>query len=198
MRVSDGGPSWDPVNGNTYHITTMAVTPASAAGMNASEIEALFSYLDPGAVAQAGHAHTAAAKTLQSIADALVSHAQTLSGGWGGQAAQSTVNAFQQLHQTAVQLAQASAKTGATLTWLGETILPYYKNYKAPSNGVVGTIESWFGSNPQDKAAQQVMERLNDRLSQANAGLPPSVTQTLPTISGAEHSNATTGGTGPG
>jgi len=70
MRVSDGGPSWDPVNGNTYHITTMAVTPASAAGMNASEIEALFSYLDPGAVAQAGHAHTAAAKTLQSIADA--------------------------------------------------------------------------------------------------------------------------------
>jgi uncharacterized protein YukE len=197
MRIGgDGG--WGRITGNTYQIKTMPVTPAPAVGMTASEIETLFSYLDPSAVAEAGKAHAAAAKTLQSIADSLVTHAQALAGGWSGTAAQASIAAFQQLHQTAVQLAQASAQTGQVLTWLGETILPYYKNWKAPSNGIIGTIESMFGSNPQDKAAQQVMQRLNDRLSQANAGLPASVSITLPTIGQAGYAPATTGGVSPG
>ena len=195
MRIGgDGG--WDAITGNTYQIKTMAVAPASASGMTASEIETLFSYLDPPAVAEAGRAHTAAAKTLQSIADSLVTHAQALAGGWSGTAAQGSIAAFQQLHQTAVQLAQASAQTGQVLTWLGETILPFYKNWKAPSNGIMGTIESWFGSNPQDQAAQQVMQRLNDRLSQANAGLPASVSINLPKVGPAGRAPATTGGVG--
>jgi uncharacterized protein YukE len=197
MRIGGGG-GWGAVTSNTYQIKTMAVPPAPASSMTAAEIEALFSYLDPSAVAEAGKAHTAAAKTLQSIADSLVTHAQALGGGWSGTAAQGSIAAFQQLHQTSVQLAQASAQTGQVLTWLGETILPYYKNWKAPSNGIVGTIESWFGSNPQNQAAQQVMKRLNDRLSQANAGLPVSVSIDLPKIGQAGHAPATTGGVGAG
>lgn len=197
MRIGgDGG--WGAITGNTYQIKTMAVTPAPASGMTAAEIEALFSSLDPSAVAEAGKAHAAAAKTLQSVADSLVTHAHALAGGWNGTAAQGSIAAFRQLHQTAVQLAQASAQTGQVLTWLGETILPYYKNWKAPSNGIVGTIESLFGSNPQDQAAQQVMKRLNDRLSQANAGLPASVSIDLPKIGQAGHAPATTGQAGSG
>jgi uncharacterized protein YukE len=181
MRIGGGG-GWGAITGNTYQIKTMPVASASASGMTASEIETLFSYLDPSAVAEAGKAHEAAAKTLQSTAESLVECAQALADGWSGTAAQASIGAFQQLHQTAVQLAQASAQTGEVLTWLGETILPYYKNWKAPSDGIVGTIESWFGSNPQDAAAQQVMQRLNDRLSQANAGLPASVSINPPKI----------------
>src|SRR5215472_15827467 len=197
MRIGDGG-GWVAITGNTYQIKTMAVTPASASGMTASDIEKLFSYLDPSAVAEAGKTHAAAATTLQSIADSLVTHAQALAGGWSGTTAQASIAALQQLHQTAVQLAQASAQTGQVLTWLGETILPYYKNWKAPSNGIMGTIESWFGSNPQDHAAQQVMQRLNDRLSQANAGLPDSISFNPLKIGPAEHVPATTSGAGPG
>jgi uncharacterized protein YukE len=197
MRIADGG-GWDPVTGNTYQVKTMAVTPGPVSGMTAPQIEALFSYLDPSAVAEAGKAHAAAARTLQSVADSLVTHAQALAGSWNGTAAQGSIAAFRQLHQTAVQLAQASAQTGQVLTWLGETILPYYKNWKAPGNGIVGTIESLFGSNPQDQAAQQVMKRLNDRLGQANAGLPASVSIDLPKIGQAGHAPATTGSVGSG
>jgi uncharacterized protein YukE len=193
MRSGDGG-GYAGITGNSYHIKTMAVTPASASGYPASEIEQLFSQLDPSAVAEAGAAHTAAAKTLASIADSLVTYAKVLSSNWSGSAAQASMTSFQQLHQTAIGLAQAAAQTGATLTWLGQTILPYYKNYKAPGNGIVGDVESLFGDNPADKAAQAVMERLNDRLSQANAGLPASVTQDLPKLGTGGHSNATTGG----
>ncbi|HET9897932.1 MAG TPA: hypothetical protein VFQ44_23630 [Streptosporangiaceae bacterium] len=196
MRIGDGG-GWGAITGDTYQIKTMAVTPASASGMKAQEIEALFSYLDPSAVAEAGHAHAAAARTLVMVAESLIAHAQALSGGWNGTAAQASVAAFRQLHATAVQLAQASAQTGEVLTWLGETILPYYKNWKAPSNGIMGTVESFFGSNPQDHAAQQVMERLNDRLSQANAGLPASVSFTPPKIGGTGHAAPASSGSGP-
>src|SRR5258708_23924269 len=198
MPIGGGGGGWSAITGNTYPIKTEAVAPSSASGMTAQEVEALLSYLDPSAGAEAGKAHTAAAKTLQTVADSLVTHAQALAGGWSGTAAQGSIAALQQLHQTAIQLAQASAQTGATLQWLGETILPFYKNWKAPSNGIVGTVESWFGHNPADQAAQQIMQRLNNRLSQANAGLPPSVSQNLPTIGKAGHPPATTGGIAPG
>lgn len=191
-----GGGGCGAITGNTYQIKTMAVTPASASGMKASEIEALFSYLDPSAVAEAGKAHTAAAKTLQSIADSLVRHAQALADGWSGTSAQASITAFQQLHQTAVQLAQASAQIGQVLTWLGEAILPYYKNWKAPSNGVIAAVESLLGSNPQDHAAQQVMQRLNDRLSQANAGLPASISIDPPKIGQAGYAPTATGAGG--
>src|ERR1022692_3965512 len=181
MRIGGGG-GYRAVTGNTYTVKTMAVTPASASGYTAPEIEELFSYLDPAAAEQAGSAHTAASKTLANIAEDLIKHVQVLNENWSGTAAQAAVVNFQQLHETAVGLAQASAQTGAVLSWLGETILPYYKNYQAPSNGVVGDLESLFGDNPQDKAAQAVMERLNNRLVQANGSLPASVSANLPRL----------------
>jgi uncharacterized protein YukE len=190
MRMGGGG-GYGAITGRTYTIRTMAVTPESASGYTASEIQELFSYLDPGAAAQAGAAHTAAGQTLASIADDLVKHVQVLNESWSGTSAQSAIGSFQQLHQTAVGLAQASAQTGAVLSWLGETILPYYKNYKAPGNGIVGDLESLVGHNPQNSAAQAVMERLNNRFTQANAGLPPSVSVSLPANLGGHSSTAT-------
>jgi uncharacterized protein YukE len=189
-----GGSSWAPIDGNKYDIKTMAVTPASASGMSASEIEGLFQGLDPSAVAEAGSAHTTASETLSTIAESLISHAQVLQANWGGAAAQASISAFQQLHTTAAGLSQAAAQTGSTLSWLGGTILPFYKAYKAPSNGILGDIESAFGDNPSDKAAQQVMERLNNRLTQANAGLPPSVSQSLPNLSSQARPPTSSGG----
>jgi uncharacterized protein YukE len=195
MRVSDGG-GYGAISGSTYHIKTAPVTPESAGQYSASQIEEMFSTLDPEAASQAGSAHTQASRTLANIADSLIQHVQKLNENWTGTAAQSAAAAFQQLHETALGLAQASAQTGAVLTWLGDTILPFYKSYQAPGNGVVGDVQSLFGDNPQDKAAQQVMDRLNNRLVQANGNLPPSVTKNLPTSFASDHTAATTGNVG--
>src|SRR5260370_16721111 len=90
---------WGSITGNTYQIKTMAVAPGSTSGFTASEIEALFSYLDPAAVADAGKAHTAAAQTLTAIADSLVTHAQVLSGPSTPPPAHPSISNFPQLHQ---------------------------------------------------------------------------------------------------
>ena len=195
MRVSDGG-GYGAISGSTYHIKTAPVTPESASQYSASQIEEMFSTLDPEAASQAGSAHTQASRTLANIADSLIQHVQKLNENWTGTAAQSAAAAFQQLHETALGLAQASAQTGAVLTWLGDTILPFYKSYQAPGNGLVGDVQSLFGDNPQDKAAQQVMDRLNNRLVQANGNLPPSVTKNLPTSFASDHTATTTGNVG--
>jgi hypothetical protein len=195
MRLADSGGT--EIAGNVYPITTMAVTPDPATGYSASEIVQLFRDLDPAAVAQAGSAHTAAGTVLAEIADGLVRHVQVLRESWSGAAASTAAGSFAQLHQTAIGLAQASTQTGSVLSWLGETILPFYKNYSPPGNGIVGDIESLFGHNPQDSAAQAVMARLNNRLSQANAALPPSVSQDLP-LSGWQSAPTVAPGAGGG
>lgn len=178
--LMDGG-GFGTITGNTFDIKQEAVTPGSASGLTAAEIEEMFSFLpDPGLVTESGAAHTAASEVLADIADSLVTHVQMLNQAWSGTAAQNAVAGFQQLHETAIGLAQASAKTGAVLSWLGGTILPFYKSYKAPALSLFGHLEAAVGDNPQDKAAQQVMERLNNRLVQANANLPPSISKNLP------------------
>jgi uncharacterized protein YukE len=184
------------ITGNSYEIKTMGVAAGSASGYTAAEIEQLFSYLDPGAVAQAGSAHKQASTILQQIAEALVTHASTLHSNWGGTAADSAMTSFQQLHTSATKLSTAAGETGAVLEWLGNEILPTYKNYKAPSNGIVGDVESLFGDNPQNKAAQAKMEELNDRLVQANGGLPSSVSVDLPQVSSTKSGSTSTSGAG--
>jgi uncharacterized protein YukE len=196
-RPFRGRRKWGAITGDTYHIKTMEVPAAYASGMTAAEIESLFSGLDPSAVGEAGSTHTATAETLHSIADSLVEHAQVLAAGWSGTAAQASIAAFRQLHTTAVPLATASAQTGQVLTWLAG-ILPYYKNWTAPSGGLKGAVESLFGIHHQDQAAQQVMHRLNDRLSTANEGLPASVTISLPQIGPTGRAPAITGASGRG
>ncbi len=197
MRAQENN-GYGAITGHSYQVKTMAVTAGSASGYTAAEIEQLFSMLDPAAVTEAGKAHADAASTLHAIAESLITHVTRLQANWSGAAAQSALPSFQQLHASAMTLADAATQTGDVLTWLGG-ILPTYKNYTAPSNGIVGDIESLFGRNPQNEAAQAKMEELNDRLVQANGGLPSNVTVNLPALSGsAGHSPATTGGIGPG
>ncbi|HTS95879.1 MAG TPA: hypothetical protein VMI33_04600 [Streptosporangiaceae bacterium] len=178
MRIDGGG--FGTISGNSFQIRQSPVTPSSVSGLTAAEIEQMFSYLpDPGLVTESGAAHTKASQVLSDIADQLVKHVQMLHQNWTGTAAQTAVGSFQQLHETAIGLAQASAKTGAVLTWMGG-ILPFYKSYQAPPLSLIGHIEAAVGDNPSDKAAQAVLERFNNRLVQANSNLPPEVTKNLP------------------
>jgi uncharacterized protein YukE len=169
MRVEDGG-GFGTIQGNSFAIKQSAVAPISVSGLTASDIEQMFSFLpEGGLVLQSGQAHTAASQVLSQIADALVKHVQVLSENWGGTAAQTAVTNFQQLHETATGLAQASAQTGAVLSWLGQ-IIPAYKSYTAPEK-----------STPAgNQAAQAALQQFNENLVEANGNLPSTITKNLP------------------
>ena len=178
MRIEDGG--FGNIAGDSFQIKQSAVAPSSVSGLTASTIEQMFSMLpEAGLVSESGSAHTQASQLLHEIAEDLVTHAQVLQENWSGTAATAALSNLQMLHTTAMSLAVASAKTGAVLTWMGG-LLPYYKSYQAPPLSLVGHIEAALGDNPQDKAAQAVLTRFNNRLVQANDNLPSEVTKDLP------------------
>ena len=194
MLIDGGG--FGTITGNSFQIKQSPVAPSSASGLTAAQIEQMFSYLpEPSMVSQSGSAFTAASQILADLADSLVKHVQVLHQNWTGTASDTAVGNFQQLHETAIGLAQASAKTGAVLSWMGE-LLPFYKSYKAPALSLFGHIEAAFGDNPSDKAAQAVLERFNNRLVQANENLPNEVTKTLPTSVWRDTAVPMTGGAG--
>jgi uncharacterized protein YukE len=198
MLLADGGGGGTPeVSGDSFTVKTTGVAPINASGMSASEIEGLFANLMPGPIAEAGAAHTQVSQVLAHIADAVVTHVTKLQQNWEGTAATSAVSAFQQLHASATTLATAAAQTGAVLSWLGSEVLPQYAGWTAPSNGIVGDVESFFGHNPQNSAAQQKMNELNQQLVAANAKLPTSVKISLPTSSSGSASSTSTAVGGP-
>jgi hypothetical protein len=163
-------PGFGTISGNSFPIQQSQVTPIPVSGLTAADIEQMFSFLpEAGLVSQSGGAHTEAGQILGSIADALVRHVQVLHENWSGHAAEAAVSSFQQLHETAIGLAQASARTGAVLSWLGGVITPF-RSYQAPGKGTAA-----------DQAAQAAMDEFNGYLVTANSNLPPSVSKNLPT-----------------
>jgi hypothetical protein len=168
MRMDD--PGFGTISTNSFPIQQTPVVPIPVGSMTASEIETLFSYLpEGGMVSQSGAAHTEAGRILASIAEVLIRHVNVLHENWSGTAAQTAVGAFEQLHQTAIGLAQNSTQTGAVLSWLGGLITPL-NSYKAPGKGTAS-----------DQAAQATMNEFNANLVAANSNLPTKVTKNLPT-----------------
>jgi len=166
MRIDP--PGFGTISTNSFLIQETPVTPISVSGMTASDIETLFSYLPEGGM------------------EVLIRHVQVLHENWSGKAAQAAVSNFEQLHQTAIGLAQNSAQTGAVLTWLGGLITPL-NSYKAPGKGTAS-----------DQAAQAAMEEFNDNLVTANSNLPTKVTKNLPTGTDYNQEVPLVGGTGGG
>jgi hypothetical protein len=180
-------PGYGTITGNSFQIKQSTVVPSSVSGLTAATIEGMFAMLPDGdLVSESGSAHTQASTVLHEIAEDLVTHAQVLQQHWSGTAATAALQNLQKLHETAMNLAVASQETGAVLTWMGK-LLPYYKSYQAPPLSLVGHIEAALGDNPQDKAAQAVLTRFNNRLVQANDNLPSEVTIALPTNERAEN-----------
>jgi hypothetical protein len=177
--VAPSGNGGGPGLGSTsYQVTTQPVNPDPMSGYTRDQVQQLLSNLNQDKVAAAGDAHMSVSGALAQTAQNLIDHANVLSANWSGQAAQNAMTQFQQLHDTAISLSQASAQTGSVLQWLGRTILPYYAGYQLYQNDWVNNIESAFGYNAANTDAQQLMQRLNDRFVQANAALPPTVDKT--------------------
>ena len=118
-----------------YPVKSNDVQPFDAAGMTTAQIMSILHRLDCGAVAEAGTAHTALGRELDTMAGHLTGYAQTLAQSWAGTAAQAAMARLQQLYDQTSVLAAQAAQTGSALTWLGTDVLPAFQRLQTPGTG---------------------------------------------------------------
>jgi hypothetical protein len=118
-----------------YPVKSNDVQPFDAAGMTTAQIMSILHRLDSGAVAEAGTAHTALGRELDTMAGHLTGYAQTLAQSWAGTAAQAAMARLQQLYDQTSVLAAQAAQTGSALTWLGTDVLPAFQRLQTPGTG---------------------------------------------------------------
>ena len=121
--------------GRPYPVKSNDVQPFDAAGMTTAQIMSILHRLDSGAVAEAGTAHTALGRELDTMAGHLTGYAQTLAQSWTGTAAQAAMARLQQLYDQTSVLAAQAAQTGSALTWLGTYVLPAFQRLQTPGTG---------------------------------------------------------------
>ncbi len=120
-----------------YPVKSNDVQPFDAAGMTTAQIMSILHRLDSGAVAEAGTAHTALGRELDTMAGHLTGYAQTLAQSWAGTAAQAAMARLQELYDQTTVLAAQAAQTGSALTWLGTDVLPAFQRLQTPGTGSV-------------------------------------------------------------
>jgi hypothetical protein len=177
-------------------ISLAPVPTTDLSGMTADQIMPLLHGLQPAAVADAGRAHAALGQTLSNLADRLAFHAQTLAENWTGTAASNAVTSLQQIHAQTLATAQAATQAGAVLNWLGNVVLPQFKNLPDPRSGLLnsagsvitgiahaardlsGTVSGAAAANATsaaDTVARSYLTALNTYLVEANSNLPTHV-----------------------
>jgi hypothetical protein len=143
-------------------------------GFNMDSVKAMLTSMQPGHVAEVGQAYLAAANALTAAADGLHEHARRVIEAWSGENAQTALRQLGQLNTTATELQEKSATTGRTYTWLGTEILPWYKDQGQSMGAGV------FRGGGDDKAALELLDRMDHRLVEGYNAVPGSITKDLP------------------
>src|SRR6266566_2236240 len=187
MRPSDGGGP-DPLSngGNTWQFKLDGIYAGPTCGMTLAEVKALVEPLAPERVTAAGASYQRASDKLAALASNLIDHAQKLAGAWGGATAPKATAQLEQLHQTAVDLANTSQGTASVLTWYGTTIQPWYKSQILNMNDTFGDKVTGFftGTDPANTAAANQLAKLNARTVEAYNSIPPAANKNLPPLTG--------------
>ena len=209
-------------------VKTNNVPPSSGAGMTTAEIMNILHRLDPGAVAEAGAAHTSLGDVLAAMAASLTRHAQTLAQNWTGTAARTAMTRFQQLHDQTSALATQAAQTGSVLTWLGTQVLPKFQQLQTPGTGSavaadaaaggiagevvagpagamagtavggLGALLTGAGDAAAQAQAQKYLSALSSYLVTANAALPDQIGGVTNRPAAGAQARGTARGTGGG
>jgi hypothetical protein len=166
-------------NKGTYLIRTQCAAVPSYAetgggGWTMDAVKQMLSSLDPGHVATVGQAYTDAADALTTAADRLHQHAQRLVEAWTGENADRALKQLGQLNTTAAELQEKSATTGQVYSWLGTEILPWYK----AEGEKMG--HGYISDSGDDKAAVELLDRMDNRILQGYNGVPDSISKDLP------------------
>jgi hypothetical protein len=101
--------------------------------MSAEEIMEILRGLDPGSVAAAGASYLAAVGALDTLAERIARHTQTLSEHWDGTAADAALACMRHSRERALSAAARAKRTGAALTWLGGEVLPVFRSLPDPA-----------------------------------------------------------------
>ncbi len=186
MRPSDGGP--DPLSngGNTWQFKVDGIYAGSTTGMTLAAVKAMIEPIQPERVVTAGASYQRASNKLAELASNLIDHAQKLAGAWGGATAPKAIAQMQQLHDTAVELANTSQGTASVLNWYGTTIQPWYKSQILNMNDTFGDKVTGFftGTDPANTAAANQLAKLNARTVEAYNSIPPAANKNLPPLTG--------------
>ena len=135
-------------------VATSPVPPYAGAEVPAPEVMAILHRLNPGALQEAGAAHTALGRELDTMAAQLAREAGTLTQHWSGPAARNALAQFARLHTQTATLAAQASRTGSVLTWLGTQVVPAFRD-------------------PADSSqAQTYLTQLSAALIRANTALP--------------------------
>ena len=210
-------------DGSSYNIKPNSVSPAGEEqSMGYQEIMQNLHNLKPGDVASAGDAFKNLGTVLDNIASDLATTGNQLSQHWQGTAAQAAMTKFQQLHDQAAQLAAQAHTTANVASWVGNDVLPQYKNIPDPQvmsksesdaviggavggvpGAAVGSMLGAFGigsdgSAKADQAARGYLASLNGHLATANTSLPNTVSGPPGSFGGSGTMQGSTAHTGSG
>jgi uncharacterized protein YukE len=201
MRSSDGGGP-DPLSngGNTWHIKLDGIYAGPTSGMTLQDVKALIEPIQPDRVVAAGASYQRATQKLTELASNLIGHAQKLAGAWGGSTAPKAIAQMQQLHNTAVDLANTSQGTSKVLGWYGTTIQPWYKSQIQNMSDTLGDKVTGFltGTDPANTAAANQLAKLNARTVEAYNSIPPAANKNLPPLDGSYGAPGSGGGVSGG
>ena len=219
--MSASGPGiWDASAQGSGLIPLGPVPATDVAAMTADQIMPLLHGLRPGAVTDAGQAYLRLGQNLAATADKLAAHGQTLSENWTGQSSQVALAKLEQVHAQTVTLAQAATAAGDVLTWLGQTVLPSFKELPDPRGGLLNAGGSFVtgvehaadyltgntsaaaaASSAADVTARNYLTALNGYLAEASNNLPTAMGAAAVTSAsaiGTVGGRAGTAGGGPG
>lgn len=185
------GAGWSAAGSGLIPLAPVPATDVAA--MTADQIMPLLHGLQPGAVTDAGQAHLRLGQNLAATADRLAAHGQTLLENWTGQSSDTAMARLEQVHAQTLTLAQAATQAGDVLTWLGQTVLPSFKELPDPRGGLLNAggslitgLEHAAGyltgntsaaaaaaaSSAADATARNYLTALNGYLVEASSNLP--------------------------
>lgn len=140
--------------------------------MESPEIMALLRSLDDEGTRRAGERYTTLGHALNEIAVRIAGHSDHLARHWRGRAAAGAMRTFQDMHDYAARLAAQAIQAGAVLKWMGNDVLPQYKNLQDPSS-VHGVTREHANT-----AARAYLKSLSDHVIAANKAMPSRIVGT--------------------
>ncbi|MEO3787016.1 hypothetical protein ABGB12_27140 [Actinocorallia sp. B10E7] len=150
-----------------------APTPAS---VDMEQVKSIISAVDIANVTQTGELYLKMAARFDEHAANLVAHAEAIAGIWRGKPADSALDAMAKLHNAATTISANTTEAGNTYQWLGTTILPFYKD------SAQDMTDGFVRTDSDDERARELLDRMNDRVTEANNGLPSQLVVTLPVV----------------
>lgn len=143
------------------------------------KVDAWLDETNPTRIAQAANTYLAAAKRVAATRDLIKKKAQDLADAWDDEGAEEAQKALYKLWYSADQVATSCQTTGDSLKLLAEQLTWYKAKDNRPGYGA-HTWDEAFKSKDAHWHARNYLQRLNKRIMEAHAKIPPVVTQDLP------------------